>query len=494
LRRDGEGGVEQHQDARLDLDDIQGDVLVGLHKNAELFVFFRISEAADFKRRLRQHVIARLTSTRQTIERRSLVTERRRSGGARGDISAGINLGFTRHGMTQLLGPRRAALDPAFERGSADPDTITRLNDPPPSRWLPAFIAERVDGVLLIAGPDERLVRHQGDLLLTILGPSVKPVYSELGQVRPGRQRGHEHFGFRDGISQPGIRGLTRPTRPRSAPDQGLPGQDLVWPGEFVFGYPGQDPRNAGRAGAAVPLPAPWARNGSFMVYRRLEQLVPEFHAFVAAEAGRLGLDKELLAARLVGRWASGAPLERAPLHDDAALAGDPMRNNDFDYRDDPYQRRCPYAAHIRKAYPRDDPAGGEAETQRHRIMRAGIPFGPEVMPGETRTLHPRGLLFVCYQIAIERQFEFIQRRFADEPGFVEGKRRPDDGNPVTPGYDPIIGQAPGEGPRVMDEPAPNYPAGNRRSSLTLPQQFVRLTAAGYFFMPSLSALRTALT
>ena len=131
---------------------------------------------------------------------------------------------------------------------------------------------------------------------------------------------------------------------------------------------------------------------------------------------------------------------------------------------------------------------------QTHRIIRAGIPFGPEVQPGETRTAHSRGLMFVCYQIAIGRQFEFIQARFANDPDFVPGKRRPDIGSPVTPGFDLVIGQAPGNGPRSMDEPVPYYPTGNRRTALEMPDQFVRLTAAGYFFMPSLSALRTVLT
>jgi hypothetical protein len=102
--------------------------------------------------------------------------------------------------------------------------------------------------------------------------------------------------------------------------------------------------------------------------------------------------------------------------------------------------------------------------------------------------------MFVCYQTSIERQFEWIQSQQSDNPDFVGGKVRPDNGALVTPGYDPIIGQAPGGGPRVMDEPAPNYPAGNRRTTIDMPEQFVVLTAAGYFFMPSITALRTALT
>jgi Dyp-type peroxidase family len=195
----------------------------------------------------------------------------------------------------------------------------------------------------------------------------------------------------------------------------------------------------------------------------------------------------------MFGRWKSGAPLERAPLYDKPALGDDEKRNNDFEFGDDPEQRKCPYAAHIRKVYPRDD-TGNEAEVQRHRIIRAGIPFGPEVEPGETTTRHSRGLMFVCYQTSIERQFEFIQRSYANNPNFVGGKVRPGGGAPVKPGFDPIIGQAAGNGPREMDEPYPNYPAGSRRTTLDIPDQFVTLTAAAYFFVPSITALRTVLT
>jgi hypothetical protein len=86
-----------------------------------------------------------------------------------------------------------------------------------------------------------------------------------------------------------------------------------------------------------------------------------------------------------------------------------------------------------------------------------------------------------------------LQRRHADNPDFVGGKTRPG-GGAVTPGFDPIIGQAPGGGDRVMDEPYPNYRAGDRRTKLKMPNQFVVLTAAAYFFVPSITALRTVLT
>jgi Dyp-type peroxidase family len=475
----------------LELGDIQGDVVIGLQKNAECFVFFKIVNPGSFKRLVKQHVAWRITSAWQANhqeQRLSQGSDYKKSPA----IVIGLNLGFTSDGLTQLLGAGRPHLNPSFERGAGDPATTQRLHDPPVSAWLKNFRSDRIDGVFIVTGPREGLVNYHRAELLRLLGGSIQVVYSEMGTTRPGAQRGFEHFGYRDGISQPGIRGLTR--RSTNKPDQGLPGQDLIWPGEFVLGYPGQDPSDPVRQGSPPHMAAPWLRNGSYMVFRRLEQKVPEFRRFVADRAARLGMEPDLLGARMFGRWKSGAPLELAPLYDNAALGSDAMRNNDFDYGDDPYQRKCPYAAHIRKAYPRGDAPGGEAEAQRHRILRAGITFGPEVASGETTTSHSRGLMFVCYQTSIERQFEYIQRSHANNPGFVSGKVRPRSGAPVTPGFDPVIGQAADGEAREMDEPYPNYPAGNRRTTLEMPRQFVVLTAAGYFFMPSISALRTVLT
>ena len=343
---------------RLDLDEIQGDVLAGMQKNAELFLFFKITDGARFKVLAREYMVGRLASGRSVHERRRLVGERRRLGEPARELWLGLNLAFTKDGLTQLLGANRPKLDPSFERGADHPDTIKALNDPPPAKWLQDFVSDRIDGVFLITGPNPSFVTYHGNILGERLGTTIKPVYSEIAKVRPGRESGHEHFGFRDGISQPGIRGLTPVSRPIAAPNQGLPGQVLVWPGEFILGYPGQDPHDPVKPGPVAPLPAPWARNGSYMVFRRLEQRVPEFRAFVAAQAARLGMDPDLLAARMVGRWRSGAPLELAPLEDKAWLGGDAKRNNDFDYADDPLQRACPYAAHIRKTNPRDDVPG----------------------------------------------------------------------------------------------------------------------------------------
>ncbi len=103
-------------------------------------------------------------------------------------------MGFTKDGMTQLLGPQRPAMDPAFERGAAHPDTIALLDDPPVTTWLGDYRSERIDGVFLIAGPDPAFVTYHGNSLRQRLEPAISVVAAEIGTVRPGRHRGREHF------------------------------------------------------------------------------------------------------------------------------------------------------------------------------------------------------------------------------------------------------------------------------------------------------------
>ncbi len=481
--------MPQNNDPVLDLHEIQGDVLIGLQKNFEDFIFFKILNVPAFKAAMKQHVIGQITTTHEAHDRDQ---ERKMRGKATAPW-LGLNVSFTKDGLTKLLGPDRAKLSASFENG-AEAASLA-LNDPPPSTWLSTFTSDTVHGVFFVTGPEETFVTNHSQVLLDHLSDSVKVVYREMGNVRPDAEKGHEHFGFLDGVSQPGIRGLTQRSNPKLEPNQGLSGQDLIWPGEFVFGYPGQDSNDPVKKGPPA-MAESWLRNGSFMVFRRLVQLVPEFNTFIKEQADILGTDSELLASRMVGRWRSGAPLLLAPLQDNIALGKDPALNNDFEYGSDPLQRACPYAAHIRKTNPRDDPNQNKAGVQTHRIIRAGIPFGPEVGQDEaTVTVRPRGLMFVCYQTSIEQQFEFIQSTWANNIDFVGGKTRPPGRGrgAVTPHFDPIIGQASAGEPRSMDEPVSNYPAGDTTSTLVMPNPWVVLTAAAYFFVPSITALREVL-
>lgn len=165
-----------------------------------------------------------------------------------------------------------------------------------------------------------------------------------------------------------------------------------------------------GRAGDTVPRPS-WALDGSFLAFRLLQQLVPEFSRFLAENAPDVGdpsVDTAaLLGARLTGRWHSGAPVPLTPLRDDPALA----TRNDFTFAPGS-QEQCPFAAHVRKMNPRGD-VDVVNGINPHRVLRRGIPYGPEVGAGEreaSRTKEDRGLLFVCYQSNLSNGFQFLQK------------------------------------------------------------------------------------
>src|SRR5262249_56060574 len=102
-----------------------------------------------------------------------------------------------------------------------------------------------------------------------------------------------------------------------------------------------------GRRGAGDPAgsgAADLGRDGCYLVLRQLEQDVGAFWEY-AAEATRRpdgSYDPQArtaLAAKMVGRWPSGAPLIKAPDNDDPRLRDD----NDFGYHHtDPDGLACP--------------------------------------------------------------------------------------------------------------------------------------------------------
>ncbi len=468
--------------AELELDEIQGDVLIGLQKNYERFVFFNIARVGDFKSLLRKKITNRITTTSTVHAREHQLRDYKTSGGKDPLPLVGLNLALTNTGIEKLV-PGVNLGDPSFAQGAAQ--SAANLGDSVnaakvPTGWKPAFVSKDIDGVFLVTGGTKAAVDGEANLILGILGAAVVVVFDQTGHVRPDLEKGHEHFGWQDGISQPGVKGISVP----------FPGQRVLDPGHFVFGYPGQP---------GVP-PVTWMKNGSLMVFRRLNQLVPEFSKFILDSGAAVGVDPVLLGARLVGRWKSGAPLALTPAQDDIALGGNAQQNNHFDFSDDQAQRRCPFVAHIRKTNPRADfdmPGfSQEKNVDPRRIIRQGIPFGPEVTPAEqaaNATTEERGLMFVCYQTSIVSQFEFIQISWVNNANFVFGKVHAD-GSAVEPGPDPIINQNNLAGENSIDEVVPNYPSGSVIKRLTLPQHFVVPTGGAYFFVPSISALQNELT
>ena len=288
-----------------------------------------------------------------------------------------------------------------------------------------------------------------------------------------GEQR--EHFGFTDGFSQPAIEGVAR----EDIRGQGIPYKRAPWwplnrtqwravkPGEFVLGYEDED-------SAPPPAPpAPFDCNASFMVWRKLHQDVAGFRAQLVEQAQRLRLDEELVAAKMVGRWRDGSPLALRPHGPDPALGNDKERANDFRYGDDELGLRCPRGAHVRRTNPRDALGWEGRLTARHRILRRGMPYGPALPGGAPDDGAARGLLFVCLQASISRQFEIVQTQWCN------------DGNAFGLGReaDPITGP-PGREVRHIIEGEPPRVATALRS-------YVECRGGEYFVVPAISALRS---
>jgi Dyp-type peroxidase family len=242
--------------------------------------------------------------------------------------------------------------------------------------------------------------------------------------------------------------------------------------GEFVLGYEDED-------GLLPAAPgAPLHRNGTFAVYRKLAMDVAAFRRYVAEAGSRYPGGPGLLAAKIVGRWPDGTPLVRSPTAPDPALAADPATINDFSYAADEEGLRCPLGAHIRRANPRDAPGffGGRL-SNRHRIVRRGRSYGPPLAPGATEDDGvDRGLVFVCFNAGIWRQFETVQALWID------------DGDPfgLGPDKDFLVGEPHGtEGKMTIQSRPPRPPF------FLKPQpRFVTLRGGEYLFRPSMTGLR----
>src|SRR5438046_2421549 len=238
--------------------------------------------------------------------------------------------------------------------------------------------------------------------------------------------------------------------------------------GRDAGGHRSEAPRCVGgRPGRAQP--GVLSKNGSYMAYRRLEEHVGKFRDFLR-EHGKTPEEQELLAAKLMGRWRSGAPLVLAPDKDDPALGADPKRNNDFNYKEmDPHGYAVPLGSHIRRMNPRDT----AANINRRRMIRRGATYGPPLPEGAPDDGVERGIAAFVICASLVRQFEFAQNVWINDRNFHElGNER-----------DPIIGTQDG----TLEFKIPKRPV--RRKITGLPA-FTTVRGGAYFFLPGLQALR----
>jgi deferrochelatase/peroxidase EfeB len=277
--------------------------------------------------------------------------------------------------------------------------------------------------------------------------------------AQPG---GLNPLGYRDGIDQPAIEG----SGVEPLPGQGRP----IKAGEFILGYPGE-------AGVLLPMPKPdvLGRNSTYVGFRKYQSRVGAFNRFLRAN-GSTEEERELLAAKLVGRWRSGAPLTLAPDVDDPALGADPERNNAFDYSNDSRGRQMPFGCHVRRMNPRDTDLARLTDVNVHRLIRRGTTYGAPYDPtalSEEDDEVPRGAYFMFISAKAMATIEFLQQEWVNDGNFVRlgGER------------DPIIGLQHEGGTFTI----PKEPVRRRIHGI---ETFNVLRGGEYLFMPSLSALR----
>jgi Dyp-type peroxidase family len=424
----------------LDLSNIQGNIVPGFNKDHQAFLFvrFRSGECGQKWLAELQPEIASASEVEgfkvafKSMKSRRPADSAHRDSGSLHSISATwINLALSFAGLRLLPGIGHVARFAEAFRSNRLPGAE------------PSTSQENIHALLIVAAD------QAGDLDVEVERQRQRMAAGGIDEVRllrgdtlPGEQRGHEHFGFKDAISQPAIAGTSSGNGPPVAA------------GEFILGLADQAGQNSGQG-----LPA-WTQNGSFLAFVQLEQHVDTFWTTMRQHAQQFGVKAEDVAAWIVGRKcdAEGTPVSDPPAR----------------------------VSHIGRAYSRWLPP---SESSRHRIIRRGVPYGPPLASGDPNS--ERGLLFVAYQADLERQFEHVWTRWLGKAAFPQ----------PGAGTDALVGQVDWPGPAVGPGPLAPWTSARKRPatanragqsggivSLRLPA-FVTPHYGGYFFAPAIDAV-----
>lgn len=503
----------------LDGDDIQGNIFPGFQRQGRMLVGYRAPSEHALRAALA--VLApRVTPLPPVLDHR----DGRKNAFIAGDPAPQMpelwtNLALGASALDRLGEKAVRALDEAFDVGmrpirTGDPWKVTDAQGKPnpacPANWVIGRPSDPLD-LLLILAFDDWDAAGGADLLRDVEAAGLVEIHRDTG-VRLDNDS--EHFGFADGISEVGVRGVVKIREeerlltsrygvpPRDGLEFGRPGQVLAWPGQFFVGAHISET-------AEDPAPAKY-KNGAFLVFRRLAQDVRAFddetqRLSQSLSAAGTPVTAESLRAMIVGRWRSGAALMRHA-HDPGS--GDPpIAANYFDFgvaspdlnlaeghvdgavADAAPVRglNCPAFAHIRKVNPRDlaTDKGDAALTRSFQMLRRGFPFGPRydrANPGNAQNGTPRGLLFLAYQRSISLGFDQLNR---DWMNIEKG--------PGPGGFDLLVGQ------RVDPETGVylaktatlyNAPSPAPGRDMTVSSTWVTPTGGAYLFAPSLSLIR----
>ena len=383
-------------------------------------------------------------------------------------LTAWRQIALTLSGL-KALGVPAARLDrfpQAFKEGmAARAGLLGDVRHNHPAHWV---LAPHVNGIDRIAPadahvlvqlrfpaaePGENFTEADGKRLRELADALTVNTGLALMAIEPMRSNAadKEHFGFKDGISQPVLGGEAT----------GQSWDDRVKTGEVLQGFPTERDK-----GYAVPeQPDALLDRGSFLVVRKLRQYTGRFARRTYGEAKKIGLDHELVMAKLMGRWRDGR-----------ALAAPETDGNDFNFAKDGHGSACPFHAHIRRTNPRDLGGTAFSRSRMPRILRRGMSYGAPVH-ADAPDDEDRGLVFMAYNAHLAEQFEVVQRWVA--------------GGNASGGYsgqsDPLLGVVDGSGgPRLF----PFEHAGKAYEIDLGPEPFVTLQWGAYFFVPSIGALK----
>jgi Dyp-type peroxidase family len=373
-----------------------------------------------------------------------------------------LGIVFTYHGL-KALAVSQASLDSfpeEFREGMAPRAAILNdVGENAPSHWEYPFGTADMHVALAIYSKDDASLQtvleraQQCHHDLARISVVYRMRFSELPD-------GRNPFGFKDGLHNPHVEGSGSTLHPGSGPP--------IKAGEFIMGYPDELGVTAAR-----PEPEVLRRNGTFLAFRKFHMNVAAFRRYLREQTSSPE-EEELIAAKMVGRWRSGAPLALALERDDPKLGADADRNNNFSYDDDMQGLRCPFSAHIRRVNPRDALKNELVAANLHHFLRRGTNYGPPLPEGALEDDGiERGGVFLLIGAHLRQQFEFVQSQWVTDGNFISHGRE----------QDPILGNAEGDGIFTI----PKRPVRRRLHGLP---QFVVVRGGEYCFMPGLRALK----
>eukprot|EP01064_Diplonema_japonicum_P005966 TRINITY_DN1393_c2_g1_i1.p1 TRINITY_DN1393_c2_g1~~TRINITY_DN1393_c2_g1_i1.p1 ORF type:complete len:1133 (+),score=282.65 TRINITY_DN1393_c2_g1_i1:45-3443(+) len=582
---------QMNAEMELDIKDIQGDIILGFNKRYSVNLVLDFVGSKDKVKKWLEEVVSSKLSTCHTVRtHRELHRGDYTSQAACNEVF--MNCAFGYAGLQMLLKgspleftlkPRKSAMEPGFDatspfvlgawqRSTMTGDTECR------GKW--DFGKDRNNDMMLTFGSDNKEAAEAfiADIMKNTKGflKQQEQTWSDRGVKGKDLFYGHEHFGFQDGLSQPEVRGKFRnPDTGKTSfiverqlwtggndeettqwRDYSRPGFRLCDTGHFLLGENYLRAITDDRDATTDPVksnllkipPYPgWANNGSFVVYRKIEQRVHDLWEKMYTTAKDLAAANNIqdeatiknlagdIAAKVFGRWWDGTPtvmdadqmftkdfnLPRYPPNLDDSTTEENSKKyinavkkeaqkNGFEYtteaswkypdgsskkdiegiyHKDPNGTRCPYASHIRKVNPRDEftDVGGKVETLRHRLLRRGNNYGTRVKDVFAATGGDdkvrRGLALNMYQADIEEQFEFVQRHWANN-----------NSRPVGTGDDMVIGLS--SKPKSITVTV-NVPGVGDKTVEIATEDGVRdytySAGMGYFLVPSISAINDVL-